>query len=379
MLFLVLLINAAAALASPFELCESYVRTPLQNAESLIEKLEGAIEGQNDYTSEPHHEFGSSVTINIIERTHEGVRIGKLDYYPLRTRPNTLRIEQAYTHPDYRWTKTHPSRGVFKLLLSYAIRQFPNTKIIESVLDDRNFELFKESYDSNSHLPEYERTIFAVKTTPAYKARRTLGFGDILHVQYRGQIVELNVGLGPDSTSFTPVTKAKEVVKQLTPKIPGELNIDGSSYPHEAPRVHYTVLSLSEFSKPIGRLEFTIKASNPQLMTITLAKTEPEHRATSDHPSRGVFKLLLAHAILRNPNIKMIEGSLELDNEAAFLNARDQLAQQSPSLSPEELKAEAVKETPLYKALRDLGFIYLIKIVPQIEINRLVMGSDPIG
>ena len=60
---------------------------------------------------------------------------------------------------------------------------------------------------------------------------------------------------------------------------------------------------------------------------------------------RGVSRLLLAKALLENPQIKRIRSKLILDNYAAYAKAR-------PAMSQDD----AIKQTPAFKIRRSFGF-----------------------
>jgi len=147
-----------------------------------------------------------------------------------------------------------------------------------------------------------------------------------------------------------------QIIDEIDAQLPpGKLEhlLDPSST--EKANRHYVTRTIDGEKFFIGTMTFSIKDEVMRMGDVKIPeKIDRTYRnanfkqtpfAGQNFKGKGISRLLLAKALLKNPQIKRIQSKLVLDNYAAYAKARSTMSQD-----------DAIKQTPAYKIRRSFGF-----------------------
>lgn len=162
----------------------------------------------------------------------------------------------------------------------------------------------------------------------------------------------------------TPAENAKLIVESFAPILTASLIHRSHANPVYKATLHDESLKLIDDLNGRELAELSYQVQEPHEgravpLKITIIKVSEQLR------NRGIFKYLLAQAILRHPRVDSIEGAIDLEQLEAFYRSREKLKKEHPSLSEDQLLLATLHEMPSYKVRLALGFGKLLKLVDQ--------------
>lgn len=175
LLFLAALGRALAA-EGPAQSCVDLL-DPLARARVIVSQL-GHLPGHTE--SEP-------MTVKRVG--DDGSTLASLVY--VMETPTTMQIARAQVASDLR------RQGFNKLLTAQALLANPKTARIEAVLAWSNADVFFDTLSALSFRMKFfqpsKANLIAVASTPFYRICKALGFGKIISVRPRGEVIDLTV------------------------------------------------------------------------------------------------------------------------------------------------------------------------------------------